>query len=159
MRLAVGLLASVSLAGFAQAFATESTPPTPQDQPPAAAPARESPAATATSMPAAAAAPSMAAPTASMPATSTALSATQPGAAAKPAELTALEKRLISQGYKLEVHQDLKYFCRSEAPLGSRFEHKTCQTEDQVLATTQTSRDTTKQLQSPPGSYVTTPGR
>jgi hypothetical protein len=157
MRLAVGLLASVSLAGFAQASATESTPPTtaPQNQPPAGG----SPAATATAMPSAAAAPSMAAPAASTPATSIALSATQPGAVSKPAELTALEKRLISQGYELEVHKDLKYFCRSEAPLGSRFEHKTCQTEDQILATTQISRDTTKQLQSPTGSFVTTPGR
>ena len=115
MRLAVGVLALVSLAGFAQAFATEPTPPT-------------------------------------------TLSATQPGAATKAGDLTAAEKKLISRGYTLEMHKDQKYFCRSEAPLGSRFEHKTCQTESQILATTQTSQDTTKQLQSPTGSFVNTPG-
>jgi hypothetical protein len=103
----------------------------------------------------------MTGPEAATPSATTALSATQPAASAatKPGQLTAAEKKLIARGYALEIHKDVKYFCRSEAPLGSRFEHKTCQTELQMLATTQTSQDTTKQLQSPTGSYLNTPGR
>jgi hypothetical protein len=171
MRLAVGLWASLGLAGFSQAFALESTPPaaTPQDQPSAASPDQGARATTVAARPAAAVPSSPAAgPAAATPAASTAAATTQPGSAAtqpgsaaatRPGELTALEKRLLSQGYKLEMHKDLKYFCRTEAPLGSRFEHKTCQTEAQIQATTQTSKDTTKQLQSPTGSFAVTPGR
>jgi hypothetical protein len=140
MRLAVGLFASLSVAALSQAFATD--PPaqstTPQGQQPAAvAPATTAPAA--------------AAPTASTPAAATAApSATPPAAATtkdgKP-ELTQDEKNLISSGYKLEMRGDQKYFCHSETALGSRFPHKSCRKEEEILASTQRSKDTTDQMQ------------
>jgi hypothetical protein len=43
-------------------------------------------------------------------------------------ELTPDEKELISRGYKLEMHDGEKFFCRKEQQLGSRFEHKICDT-------------------------------
>lgn len=148
MRFTVGLFASLSLAALSQAFATD--PPsqsmTPQgQQPAAAAPAESAPTTTA---------PAAAAPTASTPATaaptaSTTPSATPPAATTKDGkpELTADEKNLISQGYKLEVRGDQKFFCHSETALGSRFPHKSCRKEEEILASTQRSKDMTDQMQ------------
>jgi len=148
MRLAVGLLAALSGLSCSQAFATEPGPA-------ASSPPGQQPA---TAQSTASIAPAVATPPAA-PAASTSASATQSTTAGKKPALTAQEKRLISQGYELEVHKDQKYFCRSEPTLGSHFSHKTCQTEEQLLATTRESQDVTKQLQSPTGSYLHTPGQ
>jgi len=146
MRLAVGLLASLSVVGLSQAFATDPPPPsaTPPATPSAAAPTPTPPASTP-------------APASSAPQASTTTPA-QPAAPAKDAkaELTPQEKNLISQGYKVETRNGNKYFCKSEASLGSRFPHKTCQTEDQIMANTRDSKDVTRQVQQgytppPPG--------
>ena len=154
MRLAVGLLASLSLVGFAPAFATDPAPQstTPQGQQPTATPARDSSTTTAT--------PAAAAPTASAPA---AASTTTPGTApastatitgTKPSDLTPQEKNLISQGYTLQMRKDQKYFCRNEATVGTRFTRKTCQTSDQIFANTQQSKDKTSEIQR---GFVTPP--
>jgi hypothetical protein len=50
---------------------------------------------------------------------------------AKP-ELTPEEKQLIARGYKLEIRQGEKYFCRREQQIGSRFEVKTCDTAQSI---------------------------
>lgn len=139
MRLmSVGLWASLSLFGLSQAFAADPAPPsqTPPATPSAAPPTTASP----TSTPA---------PAASAAQASTTTPAAQPAAPAKDAkaELTSQEKNLISQGYKLETHDGQKYFCKSEQALGTRFPHKHCRTEDQILADTQNSKDVTRQSQ------------
>jgi len=144
MRFAVGMLASLSLVGITSAFATEPTPPsaTPQAQQPAQSNST-TPAPDATPPASAAPAASVSAP----PTTAT----TQPAAAPaqKSKELTPEEKNLISSGYTLEVRKDQKYFCRREAALGTRFARKTCQSEEQILANTQDSKDLTRQFQNP----------
>jgi len=57
--------------------------------------------------------------------------------------------RLVSSGYTLEVRKDQKDFCRREAALGTRFARETCQSEEQILANTQDSKDLTRQFQNP----------
>lgn len=144
MRVAVGLLASLSLVSFTPAFATDPAPQstTPQGQQPAATPAQDSSTATP------AAAPAASAPTAA----STTTPGTQPASTAtitgtKPSDLTPQEKNLISQGYTLQMRKDQKYFCRNEATVGTRFTRKTCQTSEQIFANTQHSKDQTSEIQ------------
>jgi hypothetical protein len=148
MRLAVGLFASLSLAAFSQAFAADppSQSATPQGQQPAAAAPAES--APTTSAPAAPA-PTASAPAATAPTASTAPPATQPTSTAKTdkPELTPEEKNLLSQGYKLDMRGDQKYFCHSETSLGSRFPHKSCRKSEEILAGTQRSKDMTGDMQ------------
>ena len=145
MRVAVGLLASLSLVSFTPAFATDPAPQstTPQGQQPAATPAQGSSTTTAT--------PAAAAPTASAPAAAS-TTGTQPASTAtitgtKPSDLTPQEKNLISQGYTLQMRKDQKYFCRNEATVGTRFTRKTCQTSEQIFANTQHSKDQTSEIQ------------
>jgi len=136
MRLAVGLLAFLSGFGIAPAFATDPTPPSPSPQ------AQQSATAPATTAPAAAT------PTASTATTATqsnASQATAPGA--KSTDLTPQEKNLISSGYSLQIRKGEKFFCKSEASLGTRFTRKTCQTADQIFANTQRSKDQTSDIQ------------
>jgi hypothetical protein len=136
MRLAVGLLASLSLIGLSQAFATD--PPSPAATPPATPSAAPPTTAPSTSTPA---------PATSAPQASTTTPAAQPAAPAKPELTTAQEKNLISQGYKVETRNGEKYFCKNEAALGTRFTHKHCRSADQILADTQDSKDVTRQVQ------------
>jgi hypothetical protein len=100
--------------------------------------------------------PSSPAPSDSTTSAATAAPAAQPNADAKPtpaasaaaAKITATTKgsqvllvtsdpaaeaqikRLRAAGYKPEVRNGEVYFCRSEATMGSRFEHKVCGTAD-----------------------------
>jgi hypothetical protein len=65
---------------------------------------------------------------------------------AKP-ELTPDEKELISSGYKLEMHDGEKYFCRKEQQLGSRFEHKICDTARSALLRRAEGQEATRVIQ------------
>jgi hypothetical protein len=62
-------------------------------------------------------------------------------------DLTADEKELLSQGYKLETHNGEKYFCRKEQQMGSRFEHKTCDTAQSALLRRAESREAVRVIQ------------
>lgn len=90
--------------------------------------------------------------TTKMPAPATSSTATPPSKAA-PAhsnnsqELTAGEKKLISRGYRLEVKNGEKTFCRREVALGSHFEKKVCGTAEQLAAATEEGRDITNMTQ------------
>ncbi len=68
-------------------------------------------------------------------------SGTSPTHSSKGQELSSDEKRLISRGYHLEVHNGEKTFCRREVVLGSHFEKKVCGTAEQLATSTRTSRD------------------
>lgn len=59
----------------------------------------------------------------------------------------ALDKTLRSQGYKPEMKNDTKYYCRRETVLGSHFESKVCSTPDQLRATQQNSKDVMDRFQ------------
>jgi hypothetical protein len=48
--------------------------------------------------------------------------------------LTAVEKGLLAQGYKMETRHGEHIFCRKETETGSRFPQKTCATAAQLSA-------------------------
>lgn len=155
MRIAVGLLASLSVVGLSQALATEPTPPSapPQAQQPATASTPSAPSAPAA--PAAPATPAAAAATAAPAATATDPASTKVTVTgSKPGDdLSPEEKKLISSGYTLERHGDQKLFCKREETLGTRFARKNCRTSDAIFASTQHSKDATGDIQrgySPP---------
>jgi len=96
-----------------------------------------------------------AAPSAATPASSA--SSAQTASASKPASSTdatddATDKRLRSQGYKVEMHNGTKVYCRKETEMGSRFPSKTCATADQLSAANKDGQDALNkvQLQSAP---------
>jgi hypothetical protein len=63
-------------------------------------------------------------------------------------ELTADEKELINRGYKLEMHDGEKFFCRREEQLGSRVNtHKTCDTGQSIQAHRADSREAVRAIQ------------
>jgi len=66
---------------------------------------------------------------------------------AKPQELTAAEKNLLSQGYKMRLIDGEKRFCRKETVLGSNLERTVCTTPAQVAESQRTGRDITEQIQ------------
>ncbi len=117
-----------------------------------AAPATSAPASTGsatvatTDAPAAAVAPADAAPTAgggkepAKPASITVV--------ADPMALTPEEKEFLSRGYKLEIRQETKFFCRREQELGSRFEKKTCSTGDALRAQQASAEEALRRIQS-----------
>jgi hypothetical protein len=77
------------------------------------------------------AAPAAAAPTATPNAA--AAQAAKPAASETPdAAQAAEEKRLLAAGYKPEMRNGTKYWCRSEQEQNSRFTHKVCGTADQI---------------------------
>jgi hypothetical protein len=84
-------------------------------------------------------------PAASSPATPA--SSASPAHANSAQELTADEKKLVSRGYRLEVKNGQKTFCRREVVLGSHFEKKVCGTAEQLAAATQEGRDITNMTQ------------
>ena len=58
------------------------------------------------------------------------------------AALTPGEKNLLRQGYRLEVRNGEKLFCRSEDTLGSRLhEHKVCGTEESISHRAEANND------------------
>ena len=132
MRLIVGLLTCCCAFTVTQTFA---------DEPPAQTSSADQPAQT--SSPAAT-------PSAAAPASSTA--SAQTTAASKPAASAdatdeATDKRLRSQGYKPEVRNGTKIYCRKEAELGSRFESKICGTAEQLSNANKDSQDALDKVQ------------
>jgi len=60
--------------------------------------------------------------------------ATDSASSAQATSPDAILKAARSMGYKPQHHNAQSVYCRNEAPLGSRFEHSVCLTEDQVVA-------------------------
>jgi hypothetical protein len=102
---------------------------------PPAAPA----AAASTSVTTTAATPATPAPNAA------AAAVTKPTTSATPdAVQAAEEKRLLAAGYKPEMRNGVKFWCRKEPELGSNLSgHKVCRTQDQIITN---SRDTQESL-------------
>lgn len=130
MRIAVGLLACLGAGALSSALAD---PPT--ETPPGA---------TAAPSAAPAAAPS-AATTASPPATKAAA-----------AEIDPREKHFLSEGYKPEMHNGVKLFCRREEVLGSRLAAgKICATPERLERIEAEARQAVEHVQqnaAPPSS-------
>jgi hypothetical protein len=57
------------------------------------------------------------------------------------------EKKLISSGYKIEMKNGEKRYCRREAQMGTRFEHKVCSTAEELKARRQDDQDAVRQSQ------------
>ncbi len=132
MRFAVRVLACVGAGAVSLALADPSTTASETTTAPAAATAR---AATATTPGA------QASPAPSATATS---AATAP---AKPA-IDPEEKRLIAEGYRPEMHNGEKVFCRREQTLGSRLgEAKHCATAEQLKVSQQETHDVIEKIQ------------
>jgi len=71
-----------------------------------------------------------------------------PDATAQAAAQSAEEKRLLAAGYKPEMRNGTKYWCRSEAELGSHLAgHKVCGTADQIKVASHESQDSVEQAQ------------
>ena len=103
------------------------------------------------------------------PSAAAATAATAPPAAAAPGDATAaapkvnriyLEdktltndevKALLVQGYKPTSRNGEIYYCRREAQLGTRFEHMTCHTADQMKEITREAKDLAAEKQRPSG--------
>jgi hypothetical protein len=99
---------------------------------PPAAPAAASTPVTTTAAPAAPAA-NAAAAAATKPAASATADATQ----------AAEEKRLLSAGYKPEMRNGVKFWCRKELELGSNLAgHKVCATQEQIISNMRDSQET-----------------
>jgi hypothetical protein len=135
MRFVIGFIGAACLCGVSPA---QSDPPSSalatEEATPAATPSATQPASGATN-----AAPADSA------------QGTQPAAPAKDAKQTVvvqgspevdqLEKHFLSEGYKLEMHNGEKYFCRREEELGSRLGgKKVCSTGQQLQATEREAR-------------------
>jgi hypothetical protein len=132
MRFVVGALACMAVGGISLALADPST----------TASARSPP-----SAPSAPSAPAAAAPT---PAPATPAPATPqaaPAAAATPA-IDPEEKRLLAEGYRMQMRHGEKMFCRREEVLGSRLEGKmSCTTAAQLQATRDRAREAAERAQ------------
>ena len=123
MRLAVSLLTCVAVSVLTPALA---------DPPASATPAAP---ATATPAPAAASATPAATPSASQAA------AVKPSVDVEAAKMDQAEKHFLAEGYKIEMHNGEKYFCRREEQLGSRLGgEKHCSTAQQLLYTEEDSQ-------------------
>ena len=132
MRFAVGVLICLNLGAVSLAVADPSAP--------SPAPATGAPAADAAAPAVAPATPPASAPAAA-PATAAATSAAK-------SALDADEKHFISEGYKPEMRNGQKVFCRREQVLGSRLgEAKHCATIEQLKVSEQESKDVTEQVQ------------
>jgi len=62
------------------------------------------------------------------------------------------DRMLRQQGYKPEMRRGVQYYCRREAPLGSRFEQVRCLTLAQSREMRQHSKDLTEHAQRDQGS-------
>ncbi len=127
----VAMLALLGAGGLSTSLAD--TPASPEATPSATAPAPPTTTAPAVSPPAAAAAAPNAASTAT---------------AASEAAMAAQEKRLRSAGYKPEMQNGQKVWCRREGELGSRLGgQKVCGTPDELKLTVDQSQDAVRQTQ------------
>jgi curli biogenesis system outer membrane secretion channel CsgG len=119
MRLVVCALACVGAGGMSLALADP--------------PANPAPPTTATAPTAAQPAASAAAPAAKAPTSTVDVDAQR--------EQDNLEKHFLAEGYKLEMHNGERLFCRKEEELGSRLGgHKSCGTAQQLQATERESQ-------------------
>jgi hypothetical protein len=62
-------------------------------------------------------------------------------------DLSPEDKELIARGYKLEMRQGEKYFCRREQQLGSRFETKVCESAQSIQAHRVESQEAVRTIQ------------
>jgi hypothetical protein len=99
--------------------------------------------------------PAAPAPAASTSATATAATPAAPAATAAAAAVTkpaasstadaaqaAEEKRLLTAGYKPEMRNGVKFWCRKEPELGSNLSgHKVCGTQEQIITTMHDSQE------------------
>jgi hypothetical protein len=124
MRLLVGVLACLSVGGISSAVADPPAPPASTATP--ATPATPTTPATATS-PASTSAPAAPAQDAKA-AASAADSAKTPGVLIESTpDLSTLEKHFLAEGYKMEMRNGEKVFCRKEQVMGSRLQNqKSC---------------------------------
>jgi pyruvate/2-oxoglutarate dehydrogenase complex dihydrolipoamide acyltransferase (E2) component len=121
MRIAVGLLAALSAGALTSALA---------DPPTDAAPAAATAPATPTNAPAAAA--------------TTSAPATKPAAP----EFDQVERHFVAEGYRPEMRNGLKVFCRRETALGSHLPGpKVCATAAQLNAAEAEAKEATEQVQ------------
>jgi len=131
MRLIVGLLTCCCAFTVTQTFA---------DEPPA-----QTSSADQTAQTSPAAAPSAAAPASTASSAQTA-SASKSVVSAEAID-DATDKRLRSQGYKPEVRNGTKIYCRKETEMGSRFPTKVCGTPEQLSAANKDSQDALNKAQ------------
>ena len=122
MRLIVGLLTCCCAFTVSQAFA---------DEPPAQTSSAVQPAQTA---------PASAATPASTASSAQTASASKSVVSAEAID-DATDKRLRSQGYKPEVRNGIKIYCRKETAIGSHFESKVCATPEQLAQASKDSQD------------------
>ena len=74
--------------------------------------------------------------------------ATPAAAPAKPAALDPEEKRLMAQGYRPEIRQGVKVYCRLEEPSGTRMGRvKRCGTVRQLKAQQAETRERVERMQ------------
>jgi hypothetical protein len=128
MRRIVGVMACIGLGAVAVALA--------DDPPSSSAPAAAQPTSSAT---------------AATPAQSAAPAATTAAAAEAPKPAVDLqEKHFLSEGYKIEMHNGEKYFCRREEEMGTRLgsNKKVCATAQQLALNEQQSKQGLERYQS-----------
>ena len=138
MRMIVGLLICTGVSALPPVFADPppTTPPTTQAPTPATpstAPSTSSPTtpapATSTASPAADASEARTSP-------STPADSAHPTVVVSAAEIDQWEKHFLAEGYKIEMRNGDKYFCRREETLGSRLGGaKYCSTTQQLMVT------------------------
>lgn len=63
------------------------------------------------------------------------------------ADTSATDKDLKSRGYKIQMRNGEKYFCRMEAPVGSHLEKKECYTAASIYAKEESSQEFVRRMQ------------
>jgi len=153
MRLIVGSLACLSMMALSQAMAVEPSPPaaaaSAQALPATVVSRSEAPATGTPAVPISATSTPSGSPTgtpaAGMPATASAAAAG--GSPDKPSMMD-IDKKLRSQGYKVEIRRGgEKIYCRTEAIVGTRFDHKVCATAEEMAAMQQSASHDTDKMQ------------
>ena len=56
-------------------------------------------------------------------------------------------KQILAMGYRPEGHGDHVLYCRSEAPVGTRFQTKTCRSSTRILQDEAAGKELTKGVQ------------
>jgi hypothetical protein len=140
MRLPIGLLTVLCIGALSAAWATE---PEPKTAASGATPTSTSSSEASTPAPSA----ETPAPATSPTAASTAQNAAPAAKSDKP-ELTHDEKLLVANGYKLEMRNGEKWFCKREQVLGSRLNAtKRCGTAAMLQEVTRLGQDEIRQNQ------------